>query len=89
MVKAIDNLVTDAPLRDIRLTIGPAEALLRDSQDPAVIPAPTAVEEIAAPAPEPLGEEQLLEREQAGYQRGREEAVAEYEEQINNLRAEL
>ena len=42
-----------------------------------------------APAPEPLGEEQLLEREQAGYQRGREEAVAEYEAQINNLRAEL
>ena len=89
MVKAIDNLVTDAPLRDIRLTIGPAEALLRDSQDPAVIPAPTAVEEILAPAPELLGEEQLLEREQAGYQRGREEAVAEYEAQINNLRAEL
>ena len=62
MVKAIDNLVTDAPLRDIRLTIGPAEALLRDSQDPAVIPEPTAVDEVVAPVPKPLGEEELLER---------------------------
>ena len=89
MVKAIDNLVTDAPLRDIRLTIGPAEALLRDSQAPAVIPEPTALDEVVAPLPKPLGEEELLEREQAGYQRGREEAVAEYEAQINKLRAEL
>ena len=42
-----------------------------------------------APVQKPLGEEELLEREQAGYQRGREEAVAEYEAQINKLRAEL
>ena len=31
MVKAIDNIITGAPLRDIRLAIGPAEALLQDS----------------------------------------------------------
>ena len=28
MVQAIDNIVTEAPLRGIRLAIGPAEALL-------------------------------------------------------------
>ena len=89
MVKAIDNLVTDAPLRDIRLAIGPAEALLRDPQDPVTDPETTGEEEAMAPAPEPVGKEQLLEHEQAGYQRGREEAVAEYEAQINKLRAEL
>ena len=89
MVKAIDNLVTDAPLRDIRLAIGPAEALLRDPQDPVTDPETTGEEEAMAPAPESVGKEQLLEHEQAGYQRGREEAVAEYEAQINKLRAEL
>ena len=89
MVKAIDNLVTDAPLRDIRLAIGPAEALLRDPLDPVTDPETTGEEEAMAPAPEPVDKEQLLEHEQAGYQRGREEAVAEYEAQINKLRAEL
>lgn len=89
MVKAIDNLVTDAPLRDIRLAIGPAEALLRDFQDPGAVPQTTALEEPMAPAPEPASKEQLVEHEQAGYQRGREEAVVEYEAQINHLRAEL
>ena len=89
MVKAIDNLVTDAPLRDIRLAIGPAEALLRDFQDPGAVPQTTALEEPVTPAPEPVSKEQLVEHEQAGYQRGREESVAEYEAQINNLRAEL
>ena len=89
MVKAIDNLVTDAPLRDIRLAIGPAEALLRDFQDPGAVPQTTALEEPMIPAPEPASKEQLVEHEQAGYQRGREEAVAEYEAQINHLRAEL
>jgi flagellar biosynthesis/type III secretory pathway protein FliH len=89
MVKAIDNLVTDAPLRDIRLAIGPAEALLRDFQDPGAVPQTTALEEPMTPAPEPASKEQLVEHEQAGYQRGREESVAEYEAQINNLRAEL
>jgi len=89
MVKAIDNLVTDAPLRDIRLAIGPAEALLRDFQDPGAVPEATALEEPVAPAPEPVSKEQLVEHEQAGYQRGREEAVVEYEAQINHLRAEL
>ena len=89
MVKAIDNLVTDAPLRDIRLAIGPAEALLRDSQDSGAVPEATALEEPVAPAPEPVSKEQLVEHEQAGYQRGREEAVVEYEAQINHLRAEL
>ena len=89
MVKAIDNLVTDAPLRDIRLAIGPAEALLRDFQDPGAVPETTALEESVTPAPEPVSKEQLVEHEQAGYQRGREEAVVEYEAQINHLRAEL
>ena len=89
MVKAIDNLVTDAPLRDIRLAIGPAEALLRDFQDPGAVPENTALEEPMTPAPEPASKEQLVEHEQAGYQRGREEAVVEYEAQINHLRAEL
>ena len=89
MVKAIDNLVTDAPLRDIRLAIGPAEALLRDFQDPGAVPQTTALEEPMTPAPEPASKEQLVEHEQAGYQRGREEAVVEYEAQINHLRAEL
>ena len=89
MVKAINNLVTDAPLRDIRLAIGPAEALLRDSLDPGTVPETTALEETMTPTLEPVGKEQLLKHEQAGYQRGREEAVAEYEAQINNLRAEL
>lgn len=89
MVKAIDNLVTDAPLRDIRLAIGPAEALLRDFQDPGAVPQTTALEEPVTPAPEPASKEQLVEHEQAGYQRGREEAVVEYEAQINHLRAEL
>ena len=89
MVKAIDNLVTDAPLRDIRLAIRPAEALLRDFQDPGAVPQTTALEEPMTPAPEPASKEQLVEHEQAGYQRGREEAVVEYEAQINHLRAEL
>ena len=89
MVKAIDNLVTDAPLRDIRLAIGPAEALLRDFQSPGAVPETTAFEESVTPAPEPVSKEQLVEHEQAGYQRGREEAVVEYEAQINHLRAEL
>lgn len=89
MVKAIDNLVTDAPLRDIRLAIGPAESLLRDPQDPVTDPETTGEKEAMAPTPEPVDKEQLLEHEQAGYQRGREEAVAEYEAQINKLRAEL
>ena len=89
MVKAIDNLVTDAPLRDIRLTIGPAEALLRDSLDPGTVLETTALEETMTPTLEPVSKEQLVEHEQAGYQRGREEAVVEYEAQINHLRAEL
>ena len=89
MVKAIDNLVTDAPLRDIRLAIGPAEALLRDFQGPGAVTQTTALEEPTAPAPEQASKEQLVEHEQAGYQRGREEAVVEYEAQINHLRAEL
>ena len=89
MVKAIDNLVTDAPLRDIRLTIGPAEALLRDSLDPGTVLETTALEEPMTPTLEPVSKEQLVEHEQAGYQRGREEAVVEYEAQINHLRAEL
>ena len=79
MVKAIDNLVTDAPLRDIRLAIGPAEALLRDIQSPGAVSETTALEEPVTPAPEPVSKEQLVEHEQAGYQRGREEAVVEYE----------
>ncbi len=71
MVQAIDNIVTEAPLRGIRLAIGPAEALLP--------------EESAGPT----HEEQLVEQETAGHQRGRDEAAAEYEPQLAALRVEL
>lgn len=89
MVKAIDNLVTDAPLRDIRLAIGPAEVLLQEGHDDNPMLRPEVLKEVAHPPREAVNEEQLFEREQAGYQRGREEAVAEYEAQIQALRAEL
>ncbi len=71
MVQAIDNIVTEAPLRGIRLAIGPAEALLPE-------------ESIG-----PTHEDQLVEQETAGHQRGRDEATAEYEPQLAALRAEL
>ena len=56
----------DAPLRDIRLTIGPAEALYVTPKT-LLLYQTTAVDEVVAPVPKPLGEEELLEREQAGY----------------------
>ena len=76
MVKAIDNIITGAPLRDIRLAIGPAEALLQDSdrpEEPAVLSL----------------EDQLHESEERGYSRGRDETVVEYEEKLQALRQEL
>ena len=76
MVKAIDNIITGAPLRDIRLAIGPAEALLQDfdrSEEPA----------------EPPLEDQLRESNEQGYSRGRDEAAAEYEGKLKALRQEL
>ena len=76
MVKAIDNIITGAPLRDIRLAIGPAEALLQDSDRP---------EESAALSLEA----QLHESEERGYSRGRDETVVKYEEKLQALRQEL
>ena len=76
MVKAIDNIITGAPLRDIRLAIGPAEALLQDSDRP---------EESAALSLE----DQLHESEERGYSRGRDETVVKYEEKLQALRQEL
>ena len=76
MVKAIDNIITGAPLRDIRLAIGPAEALLQDS------------DRLEEPAALSL-EDQLHESEERGYSRGRDETVVEYEEKLQALRQEL
>ena len=76
MVKAIDNIITGAPLRDIRLAIGPAEALLQDS------------DRSKEPAEPPL-EDQLRESEEQGYSRGRDETIAEYEGKLKALRQEL
>ena len=76
MVKAIDNIITGAPLRDIRLAIGPAEALLQDSGRP------------EKPAALSL-EDQLRESEEQGYSRGRDETIAEYEGKLKALRQEL
>ena len=89
MVNVIDNIVTDAPLRDVRLSIGPAEALVRDSNTESL---PNETEESADPFTDStigIDNEVLSERERQGYQRGREESVAEYEAQIQALRAEL
>jgi len=76
MVKAIDNIITEAPLRDIRLAIGPAEALLQDS------------DRSGEPAEPPL-EDRLRESENQGYSRGRDETIAEYEGKLKTLRQEL
>ena len=72
MVKPIDNIVTEIPLRDIRLA-SPEEA-----------PGGTNGNGHA-----PVAEEVLVEREQAGYERGRHEAAQEYEAQLQTLRGEL
>ena len=89
MVRAIDNIVTDAPLRDIRLSIGPAEALLRGPDD--VLSDIELKEEGQEQFSESFAanEEELNERERQGYERGREESVAQYEAQIQTLRTEL
>ena len=81
MVKAIDNIVTNAPLRDIRLSIGPAEALLREPS----------TEETSQNKDRGNTEdtELLHDREKQGYERGRQEALSEYEAQIQALKAEL
>jgi flagellar biosynthesis/type III secretory pathway protein FliH len=76
MVKAIDNIVTGAPLRDIRLVIGPAEALLKDS------------DRFEEPA-DPSLEDQLRESDAQGYSRGCDETAAEYEKRLQVLRQEL
>ena len=88
MVRSIDNIVTDAPLKDVRLSIGPAEALV---QGQGVAPEMELQEEVPEQFAEsaPDNEDELNEREQQGYERGREESVAEYESQIRALRAEL
>ena len=87
MVKAVDNLVTDAHCAISDLLS--ARQALYVTPKPCCYARTHCGDEVVAPVPKPLGEEELLEREQAGYQRGREEAVAEYEAQINKLRAEL
>ena len=88
MVKAIDNIVTDAPLKDVRLSIGPAEALMQGPDaEPEMELQEEVQEQLAESAPD--NEDELNEREQQGYERGREESVAEYESQIRALRAEL
>ena len=88
MVRAIDNIVTDAPLRDIRLSIGPAEALLRGPGDVSDIELTEEGQEQFSES-FPATEEELNERERQGYERGREESVAQYEAQIQTLRTEL
>ena len=88
MVRSIDNIVTAAPLRDIRLSIGPAEALLRGPDDVTDLELQEEVQEQFSES-FPVNEEELNERERQGYERGREESVAQYEEQIQALRTEL
>lgn len=84
MVQALDNIVTEEPLRDIRLSIGPAEALLQESGRPETLMA----SEILSAA-EPSHEAQLAEAEARGMTRGREEAAAEYQAQVDSLRQQL
>ena len=88
MVRAIDNIITDAPLRDIRLSIGPAEALLRGPDDVSDLELQEEVQEQLSESFS-ANEEELNERERQGYERGREESVAQYEAQIQTLRTEL
>ncbi len=75
MVKAIDNIVTDTPLKDIRLSIGPAEVLM---QRPDADPQMELSEEVQEQFTESMSdnEDELNERERQGYERGREESVA-------------
>ena len=94
MVKAIDNIVTDAPLRDIRLSIGPAEVLLSESNEVGALSSLDERNVEGVDSPEDAitdmdDEEVLIEREKLGYERGRQEAVSEYESQIQALKAEL
>ena len=89
MVNVIDNIVTDAPLRDVRLSIGPAEVHLQDSNTESL---PNENEDGVGPFTDSTSEiedEVLNERERQGYERGREEVVAEYEAQIKALKDEL
>ena len=88
MVRAIDNIITDAPLRDIHLSIGPAEALLRGPDDVSGLELQEEVQEQFSESSS-VNEEELNERERQGYERGREESVAQYEAQIQTLRTEL
>jgi len=88
MVRAIDNIITDAPLRDIHLSIGPAEALLRGPGDVSDLELQEEVQEQFSESVS-ANEEELNERERQGYERGREESVAQYEAQIQTLRTEL
>ena len=89
MVNVIDNIVTDAPLREVRLSIGPAEVHLQDSNAGSL---PNENENGAGPFTDSTIEAEdgaLNERERQGYDRGREEAVKEYEVQIKALKDEL
>ena len=79
MVKAIDNITTDAPLRDIRLAIGPAEALVGNGNGNGN----------GHPHEGPSLEEQLAETETRALAQGCEEATAEYEGKLAHLREEL
>ena len=88
MVKAIDNIITDSPLKDVRLSIGPAEALMQSSVAGPQMELQEEVQEQFAESM-PDNEDELNERERQGYERGREESVAEYESQIRALRSEL
>ena len=88
MVRTIDNIITDAPLRDIHLSIGPAEALLRGPGDVSDLELQEEVQEQFSESVS-ANEEELNERERQGYERGREESVAQYEAQIQTLRTEL
>jgi len=88
MVKAIDNIITDSPLKDVRLSIGPAEALMQSSVAGPQMELQEEVQEQFAESM-PDNEDELNERERQGYERGREESVAEYESQIRVLRSEL
>ena len=82
MVKAIDNITTDAPLRDIRLAIGPAEALAGNGNGDR--------HEDAEPPPQgPSIEEQLADVHDKAFAAGRAEAMAEYEQKLAEMHREL
>ena len=81
-------------MRDIRLSIGPAETLLRapGTEEPSqnIDRANTEdTDSLGDSLSNSVSEEVLHDRELQGYERGRQEALAEYESQIQALKAEL